>query len=178
MTTDDIRDDMSPHPPDPRHPSHHERDEMTDGLLAVSRELGDTEQEGGWRSRSGTVRRRQRVVRGAAAQETEIRERLRVRSVTEEGVGGEPPPVRDDTPGAPEPGPTGMLDAQGNVIGEAAAGAAGAAVTEVTRADPGRFLADAVRSYLDGVEQFGVDHEVTRDRRAQLRRILDRYEQG
>lgn len=43
--------------------------------------------------------------------------------------------------------------------------------------DVGRYLADAARSYLDGIAKLGADHAVTQDRLGQLRRTLERYEQ-
>ncbi|HSK23134.1 MAG TPA: hypothetical protein VK906_08165 [Egicoccus sp.] len=157
-------------------------DDAAEQMLAVSAELGDTEHETGWRSRSGTVRRRQRVVRGATPGETEVRERTRVRSVAEEGVGGERPTgpgPAGATPETDEPTKPVMLDAQGNPIDTPIA------TTTTTTApaapvvpDAGRFLADAVRSYLDGLDDLGVDHPVTADRLAQLRRTLERYEHG
>lgn len=163
--------------PDGRRPSD---DDAAEQMLAVSEELGDTEHETGWRSRSGTVRRRQRVVRGATPPETEIRERARVRSVAEEGVGGEPPkgpgPAATAAPNGDE-APV-MLDAQGNPIDTQPASVTATTTTPAVAADPGRFLADAVHSYLDGVDDLGADHPVTADRLAQLRRTLQRYERG
>jgi len=38
------------------------------------------------------------------------------------------------------------------------------------------FLADAARAYLDGRDELGVDHAVTIDRLATLRRVLDRFD--
>ena len=146
-------------------------------LLAVSEELSGPDHEPGWRSRSGTVRRRTRVVRGPDGPDpaaAEGGERARVRSVAQEGVqAGEPAPATE-----PER-PAGMLDARGQPIADTAATAAAAAAAAVTgagAAEPGRFLADAVRRYLDGLDRLGADHEVTRDRLEQLRRTLDRYD--
>jgi len=145
-------------------------------LLAVSEELSGPDHEPGWRSRSGTVRRRTRVVRGPGGPESvapEGDERARVRSVAQEGV------APGDPAAAPAPERPAMLDAMGQPIADTAATAAAAAAAAVTgagAAEPGRYLADAVRRYLDGLDRLGADHEVTRDRLEQVRRTLDRYD--
>lgn len=83
-----------------------------------------------------------------------------------------------------------MLDANGQVIrppasdepadvepGAApATGRSGAGDAAVV--DASAFLADAVRTYLAGIDAFGPDHEVTRDRRDRLRRTLELWDRG
>jgi hypothetical protein len=71
-----------------------------------------------------------------------------------------------------------MLDAQGNPIDAPIGTATSTTATAAVAPDAGRFLADAVRSYLDGLTDLGADHPVTADRLAQMRRTLERYERG
>jgi hypothetical protein len=71
-----------------------------------------------------------------------------------------------------------MLDAQGNPIDAPIGTATSTTATAAVAPDAGRFLADAVRSYLDGFDDLGADHPVTADRLAQMRRTLERYERG
>lgn len=85
-----------------------------------------------------------------------------------------------------------MLDANGQVIrppgsdeaGDVETGAlpdagrTGAAAGDAAVVDASAFLADAVRTYLAGVDAFGPEHEVTRDRRDRLRRTLELWDGG
>ena len=169
-----------------------EPDERADDLLAVAEELAAQEAEDRpARARETSVRRPRRVVRGRTADGDAVldvdgagEERVRVRSLADEpGRVGARPPVDPATApaSAPAAGTAGperaadevMLDADGNEIAvdrppsstRGGAMPVGAAL-----------LADAVRAYLAGYAELGGDHAVTADRRATLRRTLERFD--
>ena len=163
-----------------------------DGLLAAAETLAAQEAEDRpARAREGSIRRRQRVSRGRAADGSAIlnvdegagEERVRVRSLADEpGTVGARPPVdpvveaeRQAAEVAQAEADGVMLDAAGNAIPEQSVqgGGRGSDAAIITTAV---FLADAVRAYLDGLDEMGADHAVTADRLASLRRTLDRFE--
>jgi hypothetical protein len=167
-------------------------------LLAVAEELA-AQDERPARAREATVRRPRRTIRGRTRDGAVIEdpdgsdvreERVRVRSLADEpgSIGARPPvdPAERSADPVPDVGPI-MLDAQGNEIAvdPSTPGVGPVAVEHSDAAVPrndaalitvGVFLADAVRSYLDGLEQLGADHPVTVDRLAQLRRTLERFD--
>ena len=159
-----------------------------DDLLAAAQELAAQEAEDRpARARESSVRRRSRMSRGRTQDGAAIlnvddgagEERVRVRSLADEPgkVGARPPvdPVAEveRQAGAPSQLEQGevMLDADGNeILTPRARGSDAAVITTAV------FLADAVRAYLDGREEFGTEHAVTLDRLSSLRRTLDRFE--
>lgn len=182
--------------------------DAADDLLAAAEDLAGSSEEG-WRSRSSTVRRPRRVVRGnptsGLLDDTEEPERVRVRSSAEEvRAGGGPSPSEDPSsiedatdspmldatgqvirpPAADEQavvdgrtGPTpGGPDDKGSTRAEVAASREASATRDAAVLDVSVFLVDAVRSYLAGIDEFGTDHDVTRDRRDRLRRTLELWD--
>ena len=165
-----------------------DRNRDPDGLLAAAEGLAAQEAEDRpARARESSVRRRQRVSRGRAADGSAIlnvdedagEERVRVRSLADEpGTVGARPPVDPVAEAERQAAATAqaeagdvMLDAAGNEIHAPRASRNDAAV--ITTAV---FLADAVRGYLDGLDGLGAEHAVTADRLANLRRTLERFE--
>jgi hypothetical protein len=159
-----------------------------DDLLAAAEGLAAQEAEDRpARARGSSVRRRPRVSRGRSADGSAIlnvddgagEERVRVRSLADEPgkVGARPPvdPVaeaeRQAAAAAQAEARDVMLDADGNEIHAPRASRNDAAV--ITTAV---FLADAVRGYLEGLDDLGAEHAVTVDRLANLRRTLERFE--
>ncbi len=164
-----------------------------DDLLAAAEGLAAQEAEDRpARARESSVRRRHRVSRGRAADGSAIldvdgdagEERVRVRSLADEpGTVGARPPVdpvveaeRQAAEAATETDSGGvMLDAAGNAIPAQSVqgGGRGSDAAIITTAV---FLADAVRAYLDGLDEMGAEHAVTADRLVSLRRTLERFE--
>jgi hypothetical protein len=158
-----------------------------DDLLAAAEGLAAQEAEDRpARARESSVRRRQRVSRGRSADGSAIlnvdedagEERVRVRSLADEPgrVGARPPvdPVAEaerQAATAQDGAGEVMLDAGGNEIPASRTARNDAAI--ITSAV---FLADALRGYLEGLDELGAEHAVTADRLASLRRTLDRFE--
>ena len=168
-----------------------EGDEVHDPLVAAAEGLAAQEAENRpARAREGSVRRRQRVSRGRAADGSAIlnvdegagEERVRVRSLADEpGTVGARPPVDPVAEAERQAASTAqadaggvMLDADGNEI--AAPGASGGRGSDAAVITTAVFLADAVRGYLAGLDEMGAEHAVTADRLANLRRTLERFE--
>ena len=162
-----------------------------ESLLAATEGLAAQEAEDRpARARAGSVRRRQRVSRGRAADGSAIlnvdegaaEERVRVRSLADEpGTVGARPPVDPVAEAERQAAATAqadaggvMLDAAGNEI--AAPGASGGRGSDAAVITTAVFLADSVRGYLDGLDELGAEHAVTADRLANLRRTLERFE--
>ena len=176
-----------------------EPDERADDLLAVAEELAAQEVEDRpARARETSVRRPRRVVRGRTADGDAAldvdgagEERVRVRSLADEpGRVGARPPVDPATAPASAPAagtadperavdgvPAGsdgvMLDADGNEI---AADRPPSSNRGGAMPMGAALLADAVRAYLAGHDELGGDDAVTADRRATLRRTLERFD--
>lgn len=159
-----------------------------DDLLSTAEELGRNDAPG-WRGRASTVRRPRRVVRGAPSSgrldDATEPEQVRVRSTAEEGPATHQPSQPPPSPDEPEGG---LLDASGQVIERGIAGprdadeAAGPVAAPQGTPPPPQvldasvFLFDAVRGYLDAVDEHGVDAPITVDRRARLRRTLELWD--
>ncbi len=176
--------------------------DAADDLLATAEDLAGSG-EAGWRSRSSTVRRPRRVVRGSPASglldDTEEPQRVRVRSSAEEVGGGGRTGTSEGSNNAEDATDPPMLDASGQVIRPPAADEQAvvdslhdptsggtddrsfsrtevAASREAAVLDASVFLVDAARSYLAGVDEYGSEHEVTRDRRDRLRRTIELWD--
>lgn len=153
----------------------------SDDLLAATEGLAaQAAEDRPARAREGSVRRRQRVSRGRAADgsailnvdEGAVEERVRVRSLADEpGKVGARPPADPVAAAALAEADDVMLDAAGNEIpGTRERGSDAAVLTTAV------FLADAARAYLDGLDDLGAEDAVTVDRLANLRRTLERLE--
>lgn len=169
-------------------------DERGDDLLAAAEQIAAQDSEDRpARVRESSMRRKRRVVRGRDRDGAAIlnlddgaaEQRVRVRSLADEPgkVGARPPvdPVVEAERQAVDRGAIAdgvMLDANGNEIPAVPLGRLG--ITDV-HSDAAvlataTFLADAVRSYLDGRDELGADHAVTLDRLQTLRRTLERFD--
>jgi len=168
--------------------------EEHDDLLAAAEQIAAQDSEDRpARARESSMRRKRRVVRGRDRDgvailnldDGAVEQRVRVRSLADEPgkVGARPPvdPVVEAERQAVDRGAIAdgvMLDANGNEIPAVPLGHLG--ITDV-HSDAAvlvtaTFLADAVRSYLDGRDELGADSVVTLDRLQTLRRTLERFD--
>lgn len=140
-------------------------EQRQDELLATAQELAGAEDAGGRpRMRRGRARRRGRTISEDGA--GELHEPAGVSSTADE----------DDQPDIPrEVAETReMLDASGAVL--PAEESAPRPPLTARAVDGGALLADAVRSYLDGLDSRGAGDPVTEDRLDRLRRTLEQYD--
>ena len=140
-------------------------EERDDELLATAQELAGAGDEGAHtRMRRGRVRRRGRMISEDGAEV--LQGPAGVRSTADEaGMAGTPPPVPERE----------MLDANGAVL---PAEATASRPSTARAIDAGSVLAEAVRSYVDGLDARGPDDPVTADRLDRLRRTLEQYDQA
>lgn len=166
-------------------------------LIAVAHDL----EHGPAPQRRATARRRGRVIHdGEVLDEPDADATARVRSTFEEGGDSDEadgPPGLIDASGMPVTQPSAPRDAASSSQTGAVPGSdahapqrtGGATSGTAVPGGPDRadragvpdgqaaaFLAMAVRSYLDGIDRFGADSEVTLDRLARLRETLSVYD--
>lgn len=194
-------DAQQPDQPDqPVEPEEQARAVEAEELVAFARDLEAEEP----RQRRAPVRRRGRVIHEGEVLDAEAHQPVRVRSESEEPAGSDPDEqdadehveglldasgavIGGEAPagsGAAGPGSAGGGSAGGGSAGHGAAGggAAGPGSTPLPAGaaspapDAAAFLALAVRTYLDGVDRYGLDSEITGDRLAQLRATLALYQ--